>query len=140
VVKISVFTDALMNETVKSSGRRGVGASGRRQNYAFRKLIPYKFFQATRFFQEFNLKKNLSTIFGRADKWLARVHGRMLKYYSGAAPPRLLMLIKPGCLLKNRIPMRVDNDWPENGAGFVEIDCVAHCGNATPAGSYRRSI
>lgn len=36
---------------------------------------------------------------------------------------------KPGSLLKNQIPIKV-NQWNEQQAGFLEADTVAHCGNS----------
>jgi len=35
---------------------------------------------------------------------------------------------KPGTLLKKNIPVRTFADWKEDQPGFLEIDCVAHCG------------
>ena len=35
---------------------------------------------------------------------------------------------KPGSLLKKQIPIRTFADWTEDKPGFLEIDCVAHCG------------
>jgi len=35
---------------------------------------------------------------------------------------------KPGSLLKKQIPIRTFTDWTEEKPGFMEIDCVAHCG------------
>lgn len=35
---------------------------------------------------------------------------------------------KPGTLLKKQIPVRTFADWTEDKPGFLEIDCVAHCG------------
>jgi hypothetical protein len=35
---------------------------------------------------------------------------------------------KPGTLLKKQIPIRTFADWTEDKPGFLEIDCVAHCG------------
>ena len=37
----------------------------------------------------------------------------------------------PGSLLKKDIPIRTFADWQENGAGFLEADLVAHCGENT---------
>jgi hypothetical protein len=36
---------------------------------------------------------------------------------------------KPGTLLKRQIPVRTFADWTEDKQGFLEIDCVAHCGD-----------
>ena len=38
---------------------------------------------------------------------------------------------KPGSLLKSSIPIRTFADWQEAGAGFLEVDLVAHCGEGT---------
>lgn len=35
---------------------------------------------------------------------------------------------KPGTLLKQQIPIRTFAEWAEDKPGFLEIDCVAHCG------------
>lgn len=35
---------------------------------------------------------------------------------------------KPGTLLKKQIPIRTFAQWEEDRPGFLEIDCVAHCG------------
>jgi hypothetical protein len=53
---------------------------------------------------------------------------RMLKYDREAMSVRGRSLTKPGSLLKSQIPIRRGSDWSENEIGFVEIDCVAHCG------------
>ena len=37
---------------------------------------------------------------------------------------------KPGTLLKQSIPIRTFADWNETKPGFVEMDLVAHCGDA----------
>jgi hypothetical protein len=37
---------------------------------------------------------------------------------------------KPDTLLKSQIPIRRGSEWNENEAGYVEIDCVAHCGSS----------
>ncbi len=42
---------------------------------------------------------------------------------------------KPGTLLKKSIPIRTFTDWNDEHPGFLEIDLVAHCGEAT-SGDY----
>ena len=42
---------------------------------------------------------------------------------------------KPGSLLKKQIPIRTFADWMEDKPGFLEIDCVAHCGE-DPSGQF----
>jgi hypothetical protein len=42
--------------------------------------------------------------------------------------PHGLSTTKPGTLLKKNIPIRTFADWNEDKPGFLEIDCVAHCG------------
>lgn len=37
---------------------------------------------------------------------------------------------KPGTLLKHQIPVRIFTPWDEQTPGFLEIDCVAHCGES----------
>lgn len=46
---------------------------------------------------------------------------------------------KPGSLLKSQIPIRTFADWNEQCPGFVEIDLVAHCGQAT-SGEYVNTL
>jgi hypothetical protein len=43
--------------------------------------------------------------------------------------PHGLSTTKPGSLLKKNIPIRTFADWDEDKPGFLEIDCVAHCGD-----------
>lgn len=43
--------------------------------------------------------------------------------------PHGLSTTKPGSLLKKNIPIRTFADWNEDKPGFLEIDCVAHCGD-----------
>ena len=38
---------------------------------------------------------------------------------------------KPGTLLKSQIQIRTGTDWDDSRPGFIEIDLVAHCGDAT---------
>lgn len=45
--------------------------------------------------------------------------------------PHGLSTTKPGSLLKKNIPIRTFADWDEDTPGFLEIDCVAHCGQDT---------
>ena len=45
--------------------------------------------------------------------------------------PHGLSTTKPGTLLKKNIPIRTFADWAEDQPGFLEIDCVAHCGEDT---------
>lgn len=42
---------------------------------------------------------------------------------------------KPGTLLKQQIPIRTFAQWTEDKPGFLEIDCVAHCGE-DPSGQF----
>ena len=37
---------------------------------------------------------------------------------------------KAGRLLKHRVPVRTFADWDDVQPGFVEADCVAHCGTS----------
>ena len=46
---------------------------------------------------------------------------------------------KPGTLLKSQIPIRRGSDWSEDRAGFVEVDCVAHCGTSA-AGEFALTL
>jgi hypothetical protein len=45
---------------------------------------------------------------------------------------------KPGCFLKNRIPVRL-NDWNTSQVGNIALDLVAHCGSNN-SGEYGNSI
>lgn len=45
--------------------------------------------------------------------------------------PHGLSTTQPGSLLKKNIPIRTFADWNEDTPGFLEIDCVAHCGDNT---------
>ena len=54
---------------------------------------------------------------------------RMLKYDRKVMAVRGRALTRPGSLLKSQIPIRRGSDWAENEIGFVEVDCVAHCGS-----------
>jgi len=38
---------------------------------------------------------------------------------------------KPGTLLKSQIQIRTGTEWNDSSPGFLEIDLVAHCGDAT---------
>lgn len=46
---------------------------------------------------------------------------------------------KPGTLLKNQIPIKIYTPWDEQAPGFLEIDCVAHCGE-TLRGEYINTL
>lgn len=46
---------------------------------------------------------------------------------------------RPGPLLKHQIPVRTFTDWDDDRAGFLEADCVAHCGS-TMAGTFLNSL
>lgn len=46
---------------------------------------------------------------------------------------------KPGTLLKNHIPIKIYTPWDEQAPGFVEMDCVAHCGD-TLRGDYVNTL
>jgi hypothetical protein len=46
---------------------------------------------------------------------------------------------KPGSLLKKNIPIRTFADWNEDTPGFLEIDCVAHCGE-DPSGQFLHTL
>lgn len=46
---------------------------------------------------------------------------------------------KPGTLLKHQIPVKIYTPWDEQLPGFLEIDCVAHCGE-TLRGEYINTL
>jgi hypothetical protein len=54
---------------------------------------------------------------------------RILKKVKVRTNGRRLGGTKPGSLLKNQIPIKV-NQWADNEPGFLEADTVAHCGNS----------
>jgi hypothetical protein len=53
--------------------------------------------------------------------------------------PHGLSTTKPGTLLKKNIPIRRFADWNEDQPGFLEIDCVAHCGE-DPSGQFLHTL
>jgi integrase-like protein len=53
--------------------------------------------------------------------------------------PHGLSTTKPGTLLKKNIPIRTFADWDEDKPGFLEIDCVAHCGDNV-SGQYLHTL
>lgn len=53
--------------------------------------------------------------------------------------PHGLSTTKPGSLLKKNIPIRTFADWKEDTPGFLEIDCVAHCGD-NPSGQFLHTL
>ncbi|OGT94911.1 MAG: integrase [Gammaproteobacteria bacterium RIFOXYB2_FULL_38_6] len=63
---------------------------------------------------------------------------RLLKPVKAKTKRRGLGGTKPGSLLKNQIPIKV-NQWDEHRPGFLEADTVAHCGNSLE-GSFAWSI
>jgi hypothetical protein len=72
------------------------------------------------------------TGFMRADMLAmsASTMDRLLRFERKAMALKGRATTKPGTLLKSQIPMRRGTDWKEDEAGFVEIDCVAHCGSS----------
>jgi hypothetical protein len=54
-------------------------------------------------------------------------------------PPHGRSTTKPGSLLKKQIPIRTFADWDEDQPGFLEIDCVAHCGE-DPSGQFLHTL
>ncbi len=63
---------------------------------------------------------------------------RMLKKIKVKTKRKGLGGTKPGSLLKNKIPIKL-NQWDESEPGFLEADTVAHCGNSLE-GSFIWSI
>ena len=59
----------------------------------------------------------------------ARTIDRILRPYRKEIKRRRYGLTKPGTLLKHHIEIKTDS-WDVHEAGFVEVDCVAHCGNS----------
>jgi hypothetical protein len=53
--------------------------------------------------------------------------------------PHGLSTTKPGTLLKQSIPVRTFAQWDDARPGFMEIDLVAHCGEASQ-GEYLNSL
>jgi len=56
---------------------------------------------------------------------------RLLRPHRRLGGRRGLSTTRPGSLLKSSIPIRTFADWQENKPGFMEVDLVAHCGEAT---------
>jgi len=63
---------------------------------------------------------------------------RLLKRVRANTKPHGLTTTKPGTLLKQAIPVRTFAQWDAAQPGFMELDRVAHCGEATQ-GEYRNS-
>jgi len=59
----------------------------------------------------------------------ARTIDRILQPYRKEIKRRRYGRTKPGTLLKHHIEIKTDS-WDIQEPGFVEIDCVAHCGNS----------
>jgi hypothetical protein len=64
---------------------------------------------------------------------------RLLKRTRAGTKPHGLTTTKPGTLLKQAIPVRTFAQWDDAQPGFMEIDLVAHCGEAT-RGEYLNSL
>ena len=64
---------------------------------------------------------------------------RLLKRARAGTKPHGLTTTKPGTLLKQAIPVRTFAQWDDAQPGFMEIDLVAHCGDAT-RGEYLNSL
>lgn len=64
---------------------------------------------------------------------------RLLRFDRKSLAIRGRATTKPGTLLKTQIPLRRGSDWNENEVGFVEIDCVAHCGHSA-AGEFALTL
>ncbi len=64
---------------------------------------------------------------------------RLLKRARAGTKPHGLTTTKPGTLLKQAIPMRTFAQWDDAEPGFMEVDLVAHCGEATQ-GEYLNSL
>jgi hypothetical protein len=59
----------------------------------------------------------------------ARTIDRLLRPHRQELKRRRYGRTKPGTLLKHQIEIKTDS-WDVTEPGFVEIDCVAHCGNS----------
>lgn len=57
--------------------------------------------------------------------------GRLLAPARALLPPRGVTTTRPGTWLKGQIPIRTFAEWDDAGAGFLEVDLVAHCGPST---------
>jgi len=64
---------------------------------------------------------------------------RLLKRARAETKPHGLTTTKPGTLLRQAIPVRTFAQWDDAQPGFMEIDLVAHCGDAT-RGEYLNSL
>ena len=56
---------------------------------------------------------------------------RVLKPYRKKLDGKGKTLTKPGTMLKKQIAIRTGMDWDDHRPGFLEIDCVAHCGQSS---------
>ena len=64
---------------------------------------------------------------------------RLLAQARRGVRPHGLTTTKPGTLLKQAIPVRTFAQWDDAQPGFMAIDVVAHCGDAT-RGEYLNSL
>lgn len=64
---------------------------------------------------------------------------RLLAQVRRGVRPHGLSTTKPGTLLKQAIPVRTFSQWDDAQPGFVEVDLVAHCGDAN-RGEYLHSL
>jgi len=64
---------------------------------------------------------------------------RLLRRSRLGLQPHGLATTKPGTLLKQSIPVRTFAQWDDAQPGFMEVDLVAHCGDATH-GEYLNSL
>lgn len=55
---------------------------------------------------------------------------RILRQVRAADRPHGISTTKAGKLLKHQVPVRTFTEWNDVKPGFMEIDLVAHCGNA----------
>lgn len=56
---------------------------------------------------------------------------RALRPYRKKIDGKGKTMTKPGTMLKKQIAIRTGMDWDDHRPGFLEIDCVAHCGQSS---------
>jgi hypothetical protein len=59
---------------------------------------------------------------------------RLLRPLRERDRPRGIAITKAGTLLKHQVPIRTFAEWDDICPGFLEADCVAHCGTSAEGG------
>ena len=64
---------------------------------------------------------------------------RVLRPYRKKLDGKGKTMTKPGTILKKQIAIRTSMDWDDHRPGFIEVDCVAHCGQSA-AGDFFHTL